>query len=171
MTRLIAIDPGMESGVFIGEFDRRTPLTVNDQFQVTGGVQGFYSALFIDRYLDRTASPDVVVFERFTPRPMGRQYRREELEPLVIEGLIYGMFPPEIVAYQSPQSMLINGGSGAEGKRNADRLLRNLGLHMTGADVGRPDANDANAATKHALAYMVSIGHEPTIRLLDQNRD
>ena len=169
MTSIMAIDPGMETGIFVGRYGPESPLSAFRHFQAPCGVAGLHAWLSFQSFTIIT-EPDVVVFERFTPRPMSRQYRREELEPLVIEGYVYARFGDRVV-YQNPQRMLINGGSGAEGKRNADRLLRNLGLHMTGADVGRPDANDANAATKHALAYMVSIGHEPTIRFLDQNRD
>lgn len=33
-------------------------------------------------------------------------------------------------------------------------LLRKLGLWLTGRDVGRPDANDANDATRHALLVL-----------------
>lgn len=35
--------------------------------------------------------------------------------------------------------------------------LKKLGLHLTGKDVGQPDANDANDATRHMLHYLVTV--------------
>ena len=64
--------------------------------------------------------------------------------------------------------VLRNGATQAERKRNSDNVLRETGWWLTGSDpnVNYKDANDANAAAKHALAYMRSIGHEPTITTL-----
>jgi hypothetical protein len=42
-----------------------------------------------------------------------------------------------------------------------------MGLWSTGKkDIGKKDANDVNAAQKHALAYLRSIGHQPTLDAL-----
>lgn len=159
MTTLMVVDPGQMSGVFFGEFDAATPLMRTGYMQVPGGIQGLVRAL-------SGAHPEVVVSERFSPRPNGgRQYHLNELEPIRIEGWIEIMFPR--VIWQTPGAMVLkSGATQAERKRRSDDVLRSAGWWLTGKDVDYKDANDANAAAKHALAYMRSIGHAPTIETI-----
>lgn len=158
--KLVAIDPGMATGVFVGEYDETTPLLRTGFIQIPGGLPAF-SDWFIENltYYD-SAKWDVLVCEKFAPRPMARTLKLDELEPIRIEGWLYE-YSPE---WQRPGAMVLkDGATQAERKRNSDDVLRRNGWWLTGKDVGLKDANDANAAAKHALAYMRSIGHAPSI--------
>lgn len=160
LTTLIAIDPGQMSGVFIGKFDEVSQLRRLGYAQVPGGFAGI--AEWFDSQIDAGFTWDVVVSEKFSTRPMSRQYKLEELEPIRIEGLIQWLRPD--VVWQAPAMMVLRqGDTQAQRKRNSDDVLRRGGLWLTGKDVNYKDANDANAAAKHALAYMRSIKHAPTI--------
>ena len=161
MTTLMAIDPGMMSGYFYGEFDELTPLMRIGYKQIPGGSKGLFDFL-------QGRIADVVVCEKFTPRPNGgRQFRLDEFEPIRIEGWMEVFYPN--VAWQKPAAMVLrNGATQTERKRSSDNVLRETGWWLTGSDpnVNYKDANDVNAAAKHALAYIRSIGHEPTISVM-----
>jgi hypothetical protein len=159
MKTLLAIDPGMATGLFWGKYDTLTPLTRLGFAQITGGLRGLMAFLRDNPIMHS----HLVVCEKFDPRPMARQFRTNELEPLRIEGAVEFMFEDD-VTWQRPASMVLAGGdTQAERKRKSDDILRRNGWWLTGKDVGLADANDANAAAKHALAYMRNIGHEPSI--------
>lgn len=154
---LVSIDPGMETGIFIGHFSSRTPLTPVGWVQVQGGFDG------VERWIDESPLIDIaqrVVFERFTPRPMERSYKRDELEALVIEGLVRRVRKHEL-HFQPPTAMNLGGEPQA-----ARKLLKKLNWWQTGRMVGSGDANDANAATLHAIAHMRHIKHAPTIEMI-----
>lgn len=160
MTKLIAIDPGQMSGVFMGWYDEVTPLSRMSYVQMPSGRAGM--AQVIRNLGGNLEQFDVVVCEKFSTRPMNRQYRLEELEPIRIEGMIEYVHPG--VVWQPPGMMVLRQGqTQAERKRKSDDVLREGGLWLTGKDVDYKDANDANAAAKHALAYMRSIRHAPTL--------
>lgn len=156
MTKLIAIDPGMTSGVFVGEYDDLAPLLRTGYAQIPGGIKGF-AAWFI---ANRIWLLDTIICEKFVPLPMARSWKLDELEPIRIEGMLDAYNP---VWQRSMAMVLRDGATQAARKKNSDDLLRRNGWWLTGKDVGLKDANDANAAAKHALAYMRSIGHMPTI--------
>ena len=121
--------------------------------------------------------PDEVVCEKFSPLP--RVFKLRELEPLRAEGYIehgycaaYGL----PIKWQTPAAMLIagtnNGGNTraqkqAANKRAGDDVLRRLGLWKTGKQFGTRDANDANAAMKHLIAYLRGIGHGPSLEVIN----
>lgn len=156
MTFLMVVDPGMASGFFFGEYDAMSPLLRTGYAQIPGGlkgVMGYVSGLH----------PEIIVSEKFAPRPIGgRQYKLDELEPIRIEGFLEMVWPN--IIWQRPAAMVLReGATQAERKRKSDDILRRNGWWLTGKDVGLKDANDANAAAKHALAYMRSIGHMPTL--------
>lgn len=160
MTTLIAIDPGQMSGYFIGHYGPNTPLARTEFGMVPGGFEGI--ADIIANGLDGLEHFDVVVCEKFSTRPMSRQYKLEELEPIRIEGLVSWLRPDTV--WQAPAMMVLRqGDTQAQRKRNSDDVLRRGNLWLTGTDVSYKDANDANAAAKHALAYMRSIKHAPTL--------
>lgn len=149
----------MTSGLFWGHYNLLTPLTRDGFAQVPGGLDGVMDFLEeLDLY------HDVIVCERFDPRPMARQFRTAELEPIRVEGAVKRAYRSWEIVWQRPASMVLAGGdTQAERKRKSDDILRRNGWWLTGKDVGLADANDANAAAKHALAYMRNIGHEPSI--------
>jgi hypothetical protein len=60
--------------------------------------------------------------------------------------------------------VLVHGKSPEESKKLSDELLKRLGLWLTGADVGRPDANDVMSATKHIIWFLTrTLKHKPTL--------
>lgn len=161
MTTLIAIDPGQMTGVFVGGYSETEPLERTAYAQIPGGLAGFSE--WLSHKFEVGYIWDTIVSEKFSTRPMSRQYKLEELEPIRIEGMLAWVFEQEIV-WQAPAKMVLRQGSTqAERKRKSDDVLRDGGLWLTGKDVDYKDANDANAAAKHALAYMRSIKHAPTL--------
>lgn len=161
MTRLLAIDPGMTTGVVWGHYDQTSPFLRVGFAEVPGGMVGLDEWL-IDLFEGRFAWPDVVVSERFKPRPMARSYRLDELEPLRIEGYLWSLFDrrDNSLVFRDPETR----GSGRDGVRGMERVLKLHNLWLRPSDIpNHGDANDANAAQMHALAYLRSIGHLPTI--------
>lgn len=159
MTPIIVFDPGWMTGIVIGQFNDHDPVTVKEILQIEGGLDALEPML---PKLKADNPEAKIVCERFTPRPMARSYKIRELEPLRIEGAVQLNWE-SAVTWQRPASMLLAGDSGPAGKRAADDILRAGGLWSTAKTVGRKDANDANAAMKHLLAYMRGAGHQPTI--------
>lgn len=146
----------MATGLFLGRFSDDTPLERISYAQVSGGLEG------LKEHLVPTRGIYTVVCEKFSPRPMARTYRLAELEPLRIEGWLTSRFSD--ITWQSPGYMVLEKGkTTAENKKLSDNLLKRGGLWLTGKNVGLKDANDANAAAKHALAHMRSIKHQPSI--------
>lgn len=165
MTTLLAIDPGMSSGIFLGSYTEDTPLVRMDWRQVEGGLDAFLPVIQGgDPSLLQCA--DVIVCEKFSPRPTARQWKLDELEPIRIEGAMRGLAGGR-VHWQKPEAMVLRQGrTQTERKRHSDDVLRELGLWLLPMDArayGMEDANDANAAAKHALSYLRSIRHPPTL--------
>lgn len=161
----MAVDPGMETGVVVLEFEGDTPARIVRRVQVTGGLDGLVPRLPM-RLDQRTV--DHVVCEKFRTTP--RVYRAAELEALRIEGLVKTStyWAGVDLEWQYPDSMLLRGsvGSRSENKRAADDTLRDMGLWTTGSQVSRPNANDVNSAMKHAVAFLRKVGHRPTLDAL-----
>lgn len=165
MTTLLAIDPGMATGLFWGEFDGMTPLRRVGYAQIPGGVEGLNEWIGArEENANVIALAEVIAVEKFTARPHARQWKMDELEPIRIEGYLYGMWGHRI-NWQHPAAMVLKGAADTQAgrKRASDDVLRRNGWWLTAKDTGLKDANDANAAAKHALAYMRSIGHMPTV--------
>lgn len=166
MTYLLSIDPGMSTGIVLGRYDREKPYERIDRWQVEGGLTGFIE--FYDDFGSDYLHGGVVVVEKFVPLRSNRTFRVDELEPIRIEGAIQmvGISP----VWQRAASMVLAGGdTPAQRKRASDDVLRRMGLWSTGSQVGRKDANDVNSAQKHAIAYLKSIKHLPTLEALDND--
>lgn len=179
MKYVLSIDPGMSTGITLGRFTAISPYERLDYWQIEGGLPGLrewfkvhdlqdeeygHSWLYGERRQEVTDWNPVVVCEKFVPLPAPRSFKLAELEPIRIEGVIEDRFGDSVV-WQRPSAMVLAGGeTPAERKRNSDDILRRGGLWLTGKkDLGLKDANDVNAAQKHALAYMTRINHQPTI--------
>lgn len=169
MPHVVSIDPGMSTGVTLGDYDDATPYERLGFWQIEGGLPALrdwmkYHHYYNDGWYFGGFLPRVtVVCEKFVPLPAPRSFKLAELEPIRIEGVIEDRFGDTVV-WQRPAAMVLAGGeTPAERKRNSDDVLRRGGLWLTGKSVGLKDANDVNASCKHALAYMNRIGHLPTI--------
>lgn len=161
MKKILAIDPGLETGFVLGEYDDDADLRIVGAWQTTGGLDGATPSLRSMNANDL----DTWVFEKFRVTP--RVYKSAEVEALRFEGAVRMLRPDVVMQYNG--SMLLAGGgrpTAAKNKQAADAVLRRMGLWHTGSMIGAKDANDVNAATKHLVAYLREAGHAPTLEAL-----
>lgn len=176
MIRLVSIDPGMSTGLFVGEYSETEPLVKLDSYQIADGLPGLHLFLEDSGILDSKYRTVQVISERFTPRPMRRAYKSEELEPLRIEGYLmakgYMPYDYKDIRWGRPERMVIAGGSTtAQRKKNGDDKLREMGLWTLPTEVGRADNFDVIASTKHAVGYLLQIMHQPTMNLFKDHHE
>lgn len=188
MTILVSIDPGKSTGVAVGRYTKSEPFKLTHVYQFDGGVEGFLANfLFVrsiqdepypldflsigenwgtDTGIQYHVAPDTgptFVVEKFTARGGANNfaYKTDALEPLRVEGAILAMGIDPI--WRSPQHQYIAGGKGSEAKKRQAAWLKEHGFYVTGKTVGCKDADDARSATAHALSYLRSIKHKPTL--------
>lgn len=170
MTYLVSIDPGMSTGVVLGEYDDTTPYKRLAYWQIEGGLNGLLDWLD-EMDLDAMGGSRIAkylnwaewVSERFV---LQNNEFVANIEPVRIEGAltILGFLTDRYPDphWQRPGAMYFCGGKTlAERKGKAQLFLKKHGLWLTGKDVGRPDANDANSAQLHAFAFLHN--HLPTV--------
>ena len=175
MTYLLTIDPGMSTGITLGHFDETTPYERLGFWQIEGGLKGLLGWLdvhhvedefwwtFFDENIGFYDGDTVVICEKFVPLPAPRTFKTAELEPIRIEGAVEVLLG-DVVWQRAAMMVLAGGDTPAKRKRASDDVLRAGGLWVTGMkDLGMKDANDVISAQKHALAYLRSIKHKPTI--------
>ena len=143
MRRLIAFDPGKCTGVSLWQYDSDTPLSLVGSGQIEGGVDGFLEYFYPTdgRYMIW----DVIVSESFvldgrTPNP--------DVTPLKIEGILeaHAHRTGALVRFQRNNF-----------KAHVDNdLLKKFELYKP----GQPHAMDS---MRHALAYMKTSHHMPTL--------
>lgn len=169
MPYLTAIDPGQSSAVVTAYYDDKTPYQPYKIEQFGGGVEALKEWV----ELRRASLPrGITLAEKFIPRPIENgSHTLESTLPLVCEGVLIGM--GVMPAYprgnwQPAAAQYISGGDTYEERKKSHQdLMKRRGLWLTGADVGRDDANDANSATGHALYFLArTLRHGPTIELL-----
>lgn len=175
MTTLVVIDPGMSSGICVGEYSDTEPFRPTHAFQIEGGLTGFFNAFDLGDglhlYIAGTRFDNYgleVVGEKFTPR---QSLTLKSAEPLRIEGALVqmGVLPDYIpgkknLQWQHPPAQYFCGGKTLpEKKKRSREFLKKHDLHLTGKLVGCKDADDAISARLHAFAYMRKIKHLPTL--------
>lgn len=142
MKRLLALDPGKTTGMSIWQYDADTPLTKIAHGQIEGGVEGFLEYF----YPSNMFMPwDIIVSESFvldgrTPNP--------DITPLKIEGILeaHAHRTGALVRFQRNNF-----------KAHVDNdLLKKFDLYKP----GQPHAMDS---MRHALAYMKTSMHMPTL--------
>lgn len=155
---LLSIDPGVYSGVALGTFSEDSPYRLLETWQVPNGAEGFKESLIL-----RKPVADIVVSEKFVIRNMaGFSHTADSVEPLRVEGVLVAAYTN--VHWQTPDyQILVKGSTPAETKRLSDNLLRKHGLYQPPSTIEGRRKNDANSAIKHALSYLRSIQHRPTI--------
>lgn len=154
MKTVLGIDPGMSTGVTLMKFIIGERPSVDAQWQIEGGLDG------LREFRWGGMRPDYIVCERFTPRPVAFSYSLDELEPLRIEGWLTAIFGDGIEWQDPPQRKLI------KTLRETERFLQANGYWAVPSDVGRKDADDANSATMHALAFIRNQAHRATIDMI-----
>lgn len=140
MRTLLALDPGGTTGWSFWKYDAVTPLLHVDHGMIRGGLDGF-----IRWWADTNGGdPDEVVSETFV---LDGRTAQPDVTPLKIEGALSVLFPGWI------------------GQRNfakahaPDDLLKVKGLWWP----GQPHAVDS---ARHAVAYLKTRRHAPTLRFL-----
>ena len=142
MKRLLALDPGKTTGVSIWQYDADTPLTHIGHGQIPDGVYGFIDYF----YPQGMAQPfDVIVSEQFildgrTPNP--------DITPLHIEGVLLG--------HQERTGKQVRFQRNNFKKHISDEFLKEHNFYWPGS----PHAMDS---ARHALAYMKTSYHAPTL--------
>lgn len=154
MSRILTIDPGMESGLVVASVDDDSLPEILWKGQTQGGLVGALKTL---ASIQAAFAPSKVVCEAFSPRPGQRSWRLDELEPLRWEGWVFGWEPQTV--FRRPESRkLINGSVSASGD-----FLRSIGYWTLPSELSRPDANDCNSAMMHLFGYLRDQAHMPTI--------
>jgi hypothetical protein len=178
VTYLVTFDPGMSTGITLGEYHEFTAYKRIDFWQVEGGLPAL--RMWWGPAPWPQASPlehDGITYvcEKFVPLPAPRTFKTAELEPIRIEGAIEDRLDGNVIWQRASAMVLAQGDAhrqptkakqAAARKRASDDVLRDMGLWTTGKQVGCKDANDVNSAQKHAIAYLRAIKHGPTIEAL-----
>lgn len=180
----LSIDPGVSTGVCLFTYGDDQPFRVAQWFQFKGGAERL--GLFLRRVdlaeragglemkshlLDSppTIRLSALVVERFTPRQnQGFNLSRDDVEPLRGEGVLLGMGLGNRITWREPSQQYFLGAPGlqkAEKKKLARSFLKSHGMLPTGKKVGQPDADDAVSATLHAIGFLRSIKHTPTLEM------
>lgn len=160
MIRLLAIDPGKNTGIALGTFADDQPFELLTRWQVHGGVEGFRQW-----WKEERPDYDVLVVEKFV---LARNDFQADLTPVFIEGALCMDLEPQewrkVVWQQRTQKALLTGYP-PEAKTKAQRqrvrfnFLKEFGLHAKGTD-----NDDSNDAITHALVYLKKQRHLPTLR-------
>lgn len=158
MSHVLAIDPGMSTGITLMEYIIGERPTITAQWQIEGGLAGLREHETGGGFDGFGAT---IVCERFTPRPVAFSYSLDELEPLRIEGWLTEIFWGDDIVWQDPPQRKL-----VRTLPETEKFLQANGYWATGTDVGCKDANDANSATMHALAYIRNQAHRATIDML-----
>jgi hypothetical protein len=144
MKKLIAFDPGKTTGMSIWNYDSETPLTLVGSGHIPGGVDGFLEYFYpVSKTYPRW---DVIVTESFvldgrTPNP--------DTTPLKIEGIL------ESHAHRTGTLIRLQRNNF---KAHVDNdMLKKFELYKP----GQPHAMDS---IRHALAYMKTSKHMPTLK-------
>lgn len=143
MRKLLALDPGSTTGMSIWEYDSVTPLTKVAHGQIQGGLDGFLEYFY--PFTGQFPAFDVIVSESFvldgrTPNP--------DITPLKIEGVL--------AAHAHRTHTLVRLQRNNWKKHVDDNKLVEAGVYIA----GMPHANDS---MRHALAYMKTTFHRPTL--------
>lgn len=162
--QILAVDPGMDSGIVLADFDEvEGLLAILGRWEVSGGLEGLMQwDVHKDVAESISAVHDFVICEKFRVGP--RTYKSIELEPLRIEGALTAVYGNRI-EWQYNDAMLLAGNVGDRNanKRAADNVLREMGLWSTGKQVGHKDANDVNSAMKHLVRWLRESEYEVKI--------
>lgn len=151
MPFLVTVDPGESTGVALGSFGDDKPYTLIETWQPRGGAEGFRD--FIEENGFNFGHADhVKVAELFVLRSAEKDGRVPNIEPKKIEGLMLAWHWDVIYQHRWMKANV------------KDQVLKDHGLWQTGKRFDHPDGRDANDAIVHALAYLKSKRHLPTLR-------
>ncbi len=165
MTLLLSLDPGLNTGIALGYYDDTTPYSLQNRWQVHGGLDGFVD--WLDIHSASVGGWDEIVSEKFILSSANRF--TPDTTPLLIEGALQAFLWLEDIPanlYWQPNTAkadLIGYPATAKTKAQRQRLrfdfLKEHGLFVPGED-----NTDSNDCCVHALVFLRRRGHMPTIR-------
>lgn len=165
MTKIVAVDPGVSTGVAFGHWSTTRGLEVDGQYQIAAGLEGFLGFFHENRSEFRRST---VIAEKFTPRAgRGFSHTLKSVEPLRVEGALIALnlmpsYPDP--RWRQPLAQYFAGGRDLRDRKMRSReFLKENGLYVTGKNVGQPDADDAVSATLHLFGYALQVKHRPTL--------
>jgi|GEM_PF-1303752 len=182
----LTIDPGVSNGAVLFRWSDEMPMEIIAKYQFTGGAEGLAAFMYrqglrvetkskpdvgIERYVTfGTLRISALVVEKFTPRPNASfGLTLKTVEPLVGEGVLIGAGFKPFIIWREPKQQYFMGDSRLplpQKKKLAKGFLKEVGMYLTGKDVGQPNADDAISATLHAVSFMRSMKHKPTLAAL-----
>lgn len=148
MTYLVAVDPGVATGICLGYYSETEPWRRIDTWIVKDGIEGFIRWYY-------TEAPDLVhvsewVVEKFVLS--GGNDFVANTEPLRIEGAIIALGLKPVWNYRYDKALC------------KDEVLKKHKLWVTGKMVNHTDGRDANDAAIHSLALMKKRAHIPSLK-------
>lgn len=165
MSVLLSIDPGLSTGIALGEYTATEPYRRIASWQPRGGLAGFLAWWEQER-----PEFDEAVAEKFVPLDHAAfGHTLDSTLPLVIEGAIVALgimpsYPEGDWARASAQYFMAAPGDPlAVKKKKAQEFLKRHGLWATGKPYGHTDGADVNSATLHAIASLRRARHMPTL--------
>ncbi|ALJ19569.1 hypothetical protein [Microbacterium sp. No. 7] len=159
--RLLAVDPGLQTGVTLGWYDDTTPYQLLERWQIGGGLTGF-----ID-WVRKNGWPqlvDKIVVEKFVAR---RNDFVADIAGVPIEGVIAWLAREhgQEVHWQTrtDKGRLTPYPKEANTLTRRQRVrfdfLKRFGLFAPGTQ-----NDDSNDCITHSLVYLKRTRHEPTLR-------
>lgn len=146
-TTVIAIDPGVSTGLVVACIDDSGVVEIKEFAQRTFGDYADtidWILKILDKYYRQTCLTPVVVCEQFDLRP-GNKFNAD-LTPVKINAVLEYKLPH--IEFQTPAQ--------AKGLVK-DSVLKNLGWWVTGKYVNYKDANDVRDAFRHLVYYLVHV--------------
>lgn len=147
MAVLLALDPGKTTGLVFGEYSDNRPFKIKQVEQVT--IEEYFATLGV---LDQGSGQITVVCEDFTLR-RGRPMSGDQTLPMYLIGAL------QYIAYQNRNITLVMQSPAAAKQGVTDEHLENLELLQT----PKTKWDHANDALRHAVQYLKSIKHMPTL--------
>jgi len=154
MTYLLSFDPGVSSGIALGFFDPKQEYTFIHGWEPQGGADGlieWWHKRSTDALLGDILDDMIWVSELFV---LANNDFVANIEPKRGEGAIMMMAHPQKINWQ-------------DRTRKAgvpDRILKEHRLWQQGVDYQHEDGRDVNDAIIHALEYLRSRVHIPTLK-------
>lgn len=159
MSTILAIDPGVNTGVAWGSFSAEEPFELRAREQVHGGLTGFIRWAQDCEWIRHA---DVLVCEKFVLAE--DNMFAPDLTPVQLEGVITMLRLPKSIVWQPRTDKAALTGYPASAKTKAQRqrvrfdFLKEHGLFAAGTD-----NDDSNDAITHALVYLKRSKHLPTL--------
>lgn len=156
MTRLLSIDPGVNTGISLGFHDAVTPYQLLERWQVHGGLPGFLAW-----WRNERPDFDELVSEKFI---LGDNEFKADLTPVLIEGALQAMYDGTIMWQPRTDKAGLTGyPASAKTKAQKQRVrfdfLDRFGMFRAGTD-----NDDSNDTIVHALVNLKRRRHMPTLR-------